>query len=101
MNPNLGQMLWDIMHNLNYTESGDMSNGKRYAASIRKIDSVIYEDVLTYISESDFVYLLDTAIELYKIAEAHGWNLDLHMDNFMMRGNTPVIIDPWVIPRKL
>ena len=30
------------------------------------------------------------------IGAKHGWGLDLHADNYMMRGRQVVIVDPWV-----
>ena len=37
-----------------------------------------------------------TIYQVYKMAEDYGWAKDLHHNNFMKRGNTPVIVDPWV-----
>lgn len=34
--------------------------------------------------------------KLDKIALSRGWGLDIHADNYMMRGNQLVIVDPWV-----
>ena len=34
--------------------------------------------------------------ELNRIAKKNGWGLDAHADNYMMRGNQLVIVDPWV-----
>lgn len=38
-----------------------------------------------------------TLVSLYKIGAKKNWIWDLHKDNFMMRGKTPVILDPWVV----
>ena len=40
--------------------------------------------------------LFNTVVELNKIGSKHGWGLDLHGDNYMMRGAQIVIVDPWV-----
>ena len=40
--------------------------------------------------------LFNTVVELNKLGNKHGWGLDLHGDNYMMRGNQVVIVDPWV-----
>jgi hypothetical protein len=37
-----------------------------------------------------------TISEIFAIGNKHGWGLDLHADNYMMRGNQIVIVDPWV-----
>lgn len=34
--------------------------------------------------------------KLNQIAVKNGWGLDAHADNFMLRGNQLVIVDPWV-----
>jgi hypothetical protein len=34
--------------------------------------------------------------KLNKLGLSRGWGLDLHADNYMMRGNQLVIVDPWV-----
>jgi hypothetical protein len=41
----------------------------------------------------------ETLNALYKIgmSQGPGWIWDLHRGNFMMRGKTPVIVDPWVL----
>ena len=39
----------------------------------------------------------DTLEELYRIGRRKGWGWDLHSGNFMMRGQTIVIVDPWVV----
>jgi hypothetical protein len=43
--------------------------------------------------------LATTINSLLKISTKMKWHLDLHEKNFMMRGNVPVILDPWVVPR--
>jgi len=50
------------------------------------------------LGKADLITLTKTLIALRNIAnEKKGWIFDLHADNFMMRGKTPVILDPWVI----
>lgn len=34
--------------------------------------------------------------KLNRIAQAQGWGLDIHSENYMLRGNQLVIVDPWV-----
>jgi hypothetical protein len=36
-----------------------------------------------------------TMEELYAVGSRRGYDWDLHADNFLQRGNTPVISDPW------
>lgn len=43
--------------------------------------------------------LLLTMAELSVISTKKGYVWDLHSGNVMMRGKTPVIVDPWVVPR--
>jgi hypothetical protein len=40
--------------------------------------------------------LWDTVSELYQIAQNSGYELDLDSENYMMRGNQLVIVDPWI-----
>lgn len=40
--------------------------------------------------------LWDTVSNINAIGNKHGWGLDLHADNYMMRGRQVVIVDPWV-----
>lgn len=40
--------------------------------------------------------LWDTVVDLNNIAVKNGWRLDLGADNYMMRGNQVVIVDPWI-----
>ena len=39
--------------------------------------------------------LFDTLVDINKIGMKRGWGFDLHGDNYMMRGNQLVIVDPW------
>ena len=50
------------------------------------------------LGEEKFLHLMETLIKLYKIGDKKGWRLDLHNENFMLRGKMPVIVDPWVVP---
>jgi hypothetical protein len=50
------------------------------------------------LGKADLITLTKTLVALRNIAnKKKGWIFDLHADNFMMRGKTPVILDPWVI----
>lgn len=40
--------------------------------------------------------LWEIVSKINNIGSKHGWSLDLHADNYMMRGNQVVIVDPWV-----
>ena len=40
--------------------------------------------------------LWDIVTKINGIGVKHGWGLDLHAENYMMRGNQVVIVDPWV-----
>jgi hypothetical protein len=40
--------------------------------------------------------LWDTVSNINNIGAKHSWGLDLHADNYMMRGHQVVIVDPWV-----
>ena len=48
------------------------------------------------LGEKKLQLLLETIVALYKISQKKGYNWDLHGGNVMMRGNAPVIVDPWV-----
>jgi hypothetical protein len=43
-----------------------------------------------------FEVIFETMRDLVLIGRRRGYEWDLHANNFMMRGDTPVIIDPWV-----
>lgn len=48
----------------------------------------------------DYKLLLKTLEDIFKIAKTKQWGYDLHAGNFMVRRDgTPVIVDPWVVPR--
>ena len=40
--------------------------------------------------------LWNTVSNINAIGAKHSWGLDLHADNYMMRGQQVVIVDPWV-----
>lgn len=40
--------------------------------------------------------LWNIVTKINSIGVKHGWGLDLHAENYMMRGNQVVIVDPWV-----
>jgi hypothetical protein len=43
-----------------------------------------------------FKGIFDTAVQLVALGDKRGYEIDMHLDNIMLRGNTPVITDPWV-----
>lgn len=43
-----------------------------------------------------FKDVFDTAVQLVKVGDQRGYEIDMHIENIMLRGNTPVITDPWV-----
>lgn len=43
-----------------------------------------------------FKEIFDTAAQLVAIGKQRGYEIDIHIENIMLRGNTPVITDPWV-----
>ena len=42
-------------------------------------------------------YFFRTLQALYTISNKYGYRWDMHSGNFMMRGPTPVIVDPWTV----
>jgi len=46
-------------------------------------------------SESKAMLFYNTVKSLFLTSSRHNWRWDLHAGNFMMRGQTPVIVDPW------
>lgn len=60
-----------------------------------------YNKMIQRFGEAGAYKFLATIYELNKIAMQKGYTLDLHSGNFMMRGKTPVIVDPWVHPSGL
>jgi len=47
--------------------------------------------------EEELRAFLTTAKSLRKISDRKEWQWDLHHQNIMKRGSTPVIMDPWVV----
>ena len=62
-------------------------------------DPDFYAGIAAHVSENDFLKLIETCLILCRAAKSNGWFFDLHEKNYMMRGNTPVIVDPWICPR--
>jgi hypothetical protein len=46
-------------------------------------------------TEADFRLWVDTVLHLQDVVSENYWHWDLHSDNIMFRGPTPVIMDPW------
>jgi hypothetical protein len=46
-------------------------------------------------TEADFQLWVDTVLHLQDVVSENYWHWDLHSDNIMFRGPTPVIMDPW------
>lgn len=44
-----------------------------------------------------FFKLCETVKTIVDIGKKNGFDEDIHRENTMMRGNTPVIIDPWIV----
>ena len=59
-------------------------------------DPDTYHAIKNRLGDDMFRLLVATVLELYNIGEKHGYRLDLHDENYMMRGTTPVIVDPWI-----
>ena len=59
-----------------------------------------YKDLFPFLSAmmdiEDVKLLVKTTISLQKLCDSHGWSWDLHNENIMMRGTTPVLVDPMV-----
>jgi hypothetical protein len=60
-------------------------------------DNVIYYKQLKKIAGKHLELLVQTVFDIDRIGYDYGWNFDLHQGNYMLRNNTPVIVDPWVI----
>lgn len=43
-----------------------------------------------------FKEIFDTATQLVALGDQRGYEIDIHIENIMLRGNVPVITDPWV-----
>lgn len=55
-----------------------------------------YDDMIARLGKDVTDKMIYTVIELNNIADRSGFNLDLHNENYMARGKTPVILDPWL-----
>jgi hypothetical protein len=52
--------------------------------------------LMLLLGEEKYDLLVKTIREVCDLGKKHGWEIDLHFGNFMMRGDgTPVIVDPW------
>lgn len=69
---------------------------KESALHIEDFDEINKLAIL--LGEEKFNLLLDTMIDLCKIANRKNYDFDLHGNNFMHRNDgTPIIVDPWVV----
>lgn len=64
---------------------------------LRKTAQSDYKFMIANYGEAKLLQLITTMCELYQIGQDNGFDFDLHPSNFMMRGNTLVITDPWII----
>ena len=96
-------MLEDLAGNIeeSYVDANEfIANEKAQAASDDYADSRnnIYLFLISKYGEQGTHQLIKTVFTLRKIALQKGYTFDLHAGNYMMRGKTPVITDPWVHP---
>jgi hypothetical protein len=56
-----------------------------------------YKDLVKKLGQKNLQLLTKTCVDLFRMSEQYGWTFDLHDENFMARGNTPIIVDPWVV----
>lgn len=72
-----------------------------YPETWKYFDGYDTEDLLGYIAnnvdliESEWGPYFEVCEKLFNIGEQKGFFWDLHTENVMLRGNVPVIIDPW------
>ena len=56
-----------------------------------------FNRLVMHIGKNGVKKLWDTVFDIWRIGNRNGWELDLHMKNYMMRSDgSPVILDPWV-----
>ena len=100
----LGRMLEDLADDIarSYQDANEfITNEKAQAASddyYADSQDNIYYALISKFGEQETHRLIKTIFALNKIASQKGYTFDLHAGNYMMRGNTPVITDPWVHP---
>ena len=97
-----GKLLWDITDWIEGTRGNSSWSEFRRRFNGRWRDSPdnnYFVQLLAVMGGDEVAAKLfyKTLTSLYKIGAKKGWNWDLHQDNFMMRGKTPVIVDPWVV----
>jgi hypothetical protein len=90
----------------NWVEKMQVLQGKSTWLKFKKIDGEYPKNeqwtprlIALMGSEQNARQFYETLNALYKIgmSQGPGWIWDLHRGNFMMRGKTPVIVDPWVL----
>jgi hypothetical protein len=91
----LGFTLWDLSTYIKY--NGFYLDNKDLLPGFRREESKSARTLQKRIGNKNLIQLLITVNELNTIAKQKGYNLDLHDENYMHRGNTPVIIDPWYL----
>lgn len=90
----------DGIKNINKLDSYIQNYFNEYGAFIRDSDEDDYQDLLKQLGSQNTQLLLSTLNSLYVMGKKSGYGFDLHPGNFMARANgTPVIVDPWVVPR--
>jgi hypothetical protein len=55
------------------------------------------QELFSSLGDEETLLLLKTINALQTIGDRKWYSWDLHCDNMMMRGKTPVIVDPWVL----
>ena len=88
----LGLLLWQLGL---YLERGFSVNSV-LESEARTLDNTVDKAVAIMGSKEDLVAYLSTVRALMDIGKRR-WNWDLHRGNIMMRGDTPVILDPWTL----
>lgn len=91
----VGGPLWQLSNTIN--KSGGRSDSKSIMYAFKTLDTDAFKALDKYLGTKKFQELVNIVYELYDIGQSKGWRLDLHDDNYMMRGKTPVIVDPWVV----
>ena len=97
--------------NIHLPKIGKIQNydNNEYAIQIEKLNQIsesvynktmhIIDIMINYPNNKDYDMLINKFSDLYTIAMMIKYlsidNEDLSIDNFMMRNNTPVLIDPW------
>ena len=76
----------------------ETSSWKEFSQSKSYYKKILADKLIKLLgSEQKAMLFYNTVLSLFLTGNKHGWTWDLHGGNFMMRGKTPVIADPWVI----